>query len=110
MQKSCPAAARETRKARPISTTSCKMQREFSGSERSKNREWPQHAGHGHSYQLSVASLRRECVGLRRHDHHPADAETVDQHAEALREERLAERHCHLAALGERGELAIGLG
>src|SRR5262249_55661917 len=37
------------------------------------------------------------------HDDHPA-------HAEALGEERLAERHSHLAAVGERREHAVGLG
>src|SRR5262252_3239073 len=44
------------------------------------------------------------------HDDHPADAEAVGDHAEALGEERLAERHSHLAAVGERGEHAVGLG
>src|SRR5262245_26868921 len=44
------------------------------------------------------------------HDDHPADAEAVGHHAEALGEERLAERHAHLAAVGERREHAVGLG
>src|SRR5262245_7454549 len=44
------------------------------------------------------------------HDDHPADAEAVGHHAEALGEERLAERHSHLAAVGERREHAVGLG
>src|SRR6266702_4296828 len=43
-------------------------------------------------------------------DHHPADAETVGDHAEALGEERLAERHSHLSLIGKRLEHAIGLG
>src|SRR5215472_17580499 len=44
------------------------------------------------------------------HDDHPADAEAVGDHAEALGEEGLAERHSHLAAVGERLEHAVGLG
>src|SRR5215831_5022044 len=44
------------------------------------------------------------------HDDHPAHAEAVGDHAEALGEERLAERHSHLAAVGERREHAVGLG
>src|SRR5262249_15457361 len=43
-------------------------------------------------------------------DDHPAHAEAVGHHAEALGEERLAERHSHLAAVGERREPAVGLG
>src|SRR4051812_17418205 len=88
--------------------TFCRMSRASSGIEGSRKREWPQHTRRGHLHQLDLA-LRRERVGLSRHDHHPAHTETVDQHAEALREKRLAERHCHLAALGKRSELAIGL-
>src|SRR6516162_3135179 len=44
------------------------------------------------------------------HDDHPADAEAVGDHAEALGEEGLAERHSYLAAVGERREHAVGLG
>src|SRR5258707_7565997 len=46
----------------------------------------------------------------RLHDDHPADAEAVGDHAEALGEEGLAERHAHLAAVSERLEHAVGLG
>src|SRR5436853_7781959 len=49
-------------------------------------------------------------AALRLDDHHPADAEAIGDHAEALGEERLAERHAHLAAVGERREHAVGLG
>src|SRR5262252_4483721 len=54
----------------------------------------------------AVAALRRSSL----HDDHPADAEAVGDHAEALGEERRAERHAHLAAVGERREHAVGLG
>src|SRR5262249_12168921 len=57
-----------------------------------------------------LAGLCRECLSLGRDDHHPADAEAVDQHAEPLRKERLAKWHRHLAAVRQRGELAIGFG
>src|SRR6516225_7809788 len=54
------------------------------------------------------AGRRRRRSSL--HDDHPADAEAVGDHAEAFGEERLAERHAHLAAVGERREHAVGLG
>src|SRR6266700_375645 len=41
---------------------------------------------------------------------HPAEAEAVGKHAEARRPERLAQRHLYLAAVGQRGEGAVGLG
>src|SRR5262249_48281658 len=44
------------------------------------------------------------------HDDHPAHAEAIGHHAEALGEERLAERHSDLSAVGERREHAVGLG
>jgi hypothetical protein len=44
------------------------------------------------------------------HDDHPAYAEAIGDRAETLGEKRLAERHLHLAAVGERREHAISLG
>src|SRR6185437_14980477 len=46
---------------------------------------------------------------LRNQDH-PVHAEFVSDHAETRREERLAERHPDLAALGERREFLVGIG
>src|SRR5262249_42284703 len=43
-------------------------------------------------------------AALLLHNDHPADAEAVGDHAEALGEKRLAERHSHLSAVGERLE------
>src|SRR5919201_6571571 len=43
-------------------------------------------------------------------DHHPAHAEAVGDHAEALGEERLAEWHAHFSTIGESLEHAVGLG
>src|SRR5439155_25333899 len=59
--------------------------------------------------RICVRSLA-ELGPLLLDDHHPADAETVGDHAEALCEERLAERHSHLSLVGKRLEHAIGLG
>ena len=51
-------------------------------------------------FELPLSALRRRAGHmLRRHDHHPGDAEAVDRHAEPPREERLAERHRDLAAV-----------
>src|SRR5688500_4837199 len=47
---------------------------------------------------------------LRAGDDHPGDAELVRHGAEALGEESLAERHLHLAALGERVEAPLRVG
>src|SRR5262245_13381377 len=55
---------------------------------------------------LPLAFARR----LSLHDDHPAYAETVGDHAEALGEEGLAQRHLHLSAVGERREHAVGRG
>src|SRR5215469_17422093 len=41
---------------------------------------------------------------------HPRDPEAVGAHAEALRPERLLERHADRALLGERLEYALGVG
>src|ERR1700747_2341956 len=60
------------------------------------------------SIKISLRAAPREPSSL--HDDHPADAEAVGDYAEALGEERLAERHPHLAAGGERREHAVGLG
>src|SRR5262249_1200634 len=46
---------------------------------------------------------------LRWNDYHPVDAEAVVDHAEALGEEGLRERHRHLAAVTQGGEQPIGL-
>lgn len=40
---------------------------------------------------------------LSRYADHPADAETVGEHAEARRPKRLSQRHLHLATLSEPG-------
>src|SRR5205085_4110532 len=49
-------------------------------------------------------------AALRLDDHHPAHAEAVGDHAEALGEERLAERHAHFSTIRERFEHAVGVG
>ena len=64
--------------------------------------------------------VRGGCVGrslpapllaaLLLHNDHPADAEAVGDHAEALGEKCLAERHSYLSTVGERVEHAVGLG
>src|SRR5215475_6672728 len=59
---------------------------------------------------LATALMRAVRGRSSLQDDHPADAEAVGHHAEALGEERLAERHSHLAAVGERREHAVGLG
>src|SRR5260221_9296858 len=41
---------------------------------------------------------------------HPANAEAIGEHAEARRPESLAQRHSHLATVGQGCERAIGLG
>src|SRR5690349_14861998 len=41
--------------------------------------------------------------------HHPEHAETIMDHAEAWREERLRERHLHVAAVAQRAEDAVGI-
>src|SRR5215813_6714804 len=64
--------------------------------------------------------VRGGCVGrslpapllaaLLLHNDHPADTEAVGDHAEALGEKCLAERHSYLSTVGERVEHAVGLG
>jgi uncharacterized membrane protein YeaQ/YmgE (transglycosylase-associated protein family) len=46
----------------------------------------------------------------RHHVDHPGQAEAVSNHAEARGEEGLAQRHLHLAAVGQGCEQALGLG
>src|SRR5262245_2938251 len=126
-----PTIATAIRRAKLISTTSCRMSRASFETEASRvmtrcelhhDRSINANAcpgataievltrAHGRGARVAggalpwLACLRRECVGFGRNDHHPADAETVDQHAETRREERLAERHCDLTAVGERVE------
>src|SRR5215208_5221832 len=45
-----------------------------------------------------------------RHRDHPANAETVGDHAEARRPERFGKWHPHLPAVRERSELAVSVG
>ena len=49
---------------------------------------------------------RRRCVGTD----HPGGPEPIDAHAEHRRPGRLGDRQCDLAAFGQRGEHALGLG
>src|SRR6266566_4412355 len=47
-------------------------------------------------------------ISVRRVDDHPAHAEAVGHHAEAVGQERLAQRHLHLPAIAERREQPLG--
>src|ERR1700690_2434478 len=62
----------------------------------------------------AVMGTPRYCLAFTRrllhHQDHPVHAEFVGQHAEAWREERLAHRHGHLAAIAERAEQLVGFG
>src|ERR1700741_1520173 len=72
---------------------------------------------HRHSHALPLDSggsrvswwTALAAAALLLDDDHPAHAEAVGDHPEALGEERLAQRHAHFSASGERLEHAVGV-